>query len=75
MAAVEYISDDSELDALFPTPSLPPTVLCPQRYPGCSPASVEALRRVLKDNHIKYHIYFNDKGFHKCVFILVLVHS
>ncbi|KAJ8595539.1 hypothetical protein M405DRAFT_338266 [Rhizopogon salebrosus TDB-379] len=56
--------DGTELDALFPIPSFPPTVLCPQRYAGTSPEAVVALRYVLKDNHTKYHIFFNDLKFH-----------
>jgi hypothetical protein len=68
MTAVEYTCHDgTELDALFPTPSLPPTVLCPQRYAGSSPEALAALRYVLKDNHAKYHIFINDQKWHKCV--------
>jgi hypothetical protein len=71
MTAVEQTCHDgTELDALFPIPSFPPTVLCPQRYAGTSPEAVVALRYVLKDNHTKYHIFFNDLKFHKCVSIL-----
>jgi hypothetical protein len=68
MTAVEHTCHDgTELDALFPTPSLPPTVLCPQRYAGSSPEALATLRYVLKDNHAKYHIFINDQKWHKCV--------
>ncbi|KAF9446677.1 hypothetical protein P691DRAFT_794239 [Macrolepiota fuliginosa MF-IS2] len=33
-------------------------------WPGISPGSTQALREVLKDNHERWHIIFNDKGFH-----------
>jgi len=67
MTAVKQTCHPTELDVLFPTPSLPPTVLCPQRFPGTSPEAVEALIHVLKDNHIKYHIFFNELRFHNHV--------
>ncbi|EDR02238.1 uncharacterized protein LACBIDRAFT_309882 [Laccaria bicolor S238N-H82] len=51
---------------LFPAPShldkgglLPPRV-----WPGRTPASIATLRQILKDNHEKWHIYFNTRGFH-----------
>ncbi|OAX40835.1 hypothetical protein K503DRAFT_768195 [Rhizopogon vinicolor AM-OR11-026] len=64
MTAVKHTRHDSDLETLFPAPSLPPTVLCPQLYAGSSPEAVAALRHVLKDNHIKHHIFFNDAKFH-----------
>lgn len=64
MAAVQQTYPSSELDALFPFPSSPPNVLSPSRYPGASPETVAALTYVLKENHTKYHIYFNYKRFH-----------
>lgn len=69
MTAVQQTLPGSELDALFPFPSLPPNVLSPSRYPGASPEAAAALTHVLKDNHTKYHIFFNHKRFHKCVCI------
>jgi hypothetical protein len=50
---------------LFPTPSLPPSTLAPYHWPGISPESTQALKDVLKDNHERWHIFFNDKGYHK----------
>ncbi|KAG1893872.1 uncharacterized protein F5891DRAFT_1131148 [Suillus fuscotomentosus] len=64
MAAVQQIHSGSELDALFPSPSSPPNVLSPPRYPGVSPEAVVALAYVLKENYTKYHIFFNHKRFH-----------
>jgi hypothetical protein len=64
MAAVQQIDPRSELDALFPSPSSPPNVHSPSRYPGASPEAVAALTHALKENHMKHHIYFNHKGFH-----------
>ena len=56
-----------KLDELFPAPSLPPSQLSPQRLPGANLESLVALRDVLKDNHQRYHIYFNHVRFHKYV--------
>ncbi|KAF9230922.1 hypothetical protein BU15DRAFT_83025 [Melanogaster broomeanus] len=58
------VADQQELDALFPVPSLPPSPLSPQRFPGSSLESVAALQHVLKDNHNRYHIFFNYVRFH-----------
>ncbi|KZT63363.1 hypothetical protein DAEQUDRAFT_719501 [Daedalea quercina L-15889] len=57
-------NDSDRLDALFPLPSLPPPVLSPQRLPGVSHESSSAVATLLKDNHARWHIFFNDKGFH-----------
>ena len=55
------------IDALFPAPTLPPSVLSPQRFPGASTDSLAALQYVLKDNHKRWHIFYNDLKFHKYV--------
>ncbi|KAJ3572059.1 hypothetical protein NP233_g3334 [Leucocoprinus birnbaumii] len=55
---------DVDSEFLFPTPSLPPSVLAPHQWPGITPESTEALKDVLKDNHKRWHIFFNDKGYH-----------
>jgi hypothetical protein len=52
-------------DILFPDPSPPPSTLSPTTWPGISPEATAVLRRVLKDNHERFHIFFNEKGFHK----------
>jgi hypothetical protein len=56
-----------KLDELFPVPSLPPSQLSPQRLPGANLESLAALQGVLKDNHQRHHIFFNDIKFHKYV--------
>lgn len=58
---------EERLDRLFPAPSPPPTALSPQRIPGCNLESLNAVRHVLVDNHVKYHIFWNDIKFHKWV--------
>jgi hypothetical protein len=50
---------------LFPLPSVPSAV-APVRLPGVSPASGAALVETLKANHASFHLYFNDRHFHKC---------
>ncbi|KAI0324192.1 hypothetical protein GY45DRAFT_1331792 [Cubamyces sp. BRFM 1775] len=53
-----------ELDIWFPYPSSPPSSQVPSRLPGITYASSAALATALKDNHVKWHAYFNDLGFH-----------
>lgn len=55
------------IDEVFPDPALPPSAICPQRFPGIDPASTDALIRTLAHNHVAWHIFFNFKGFHKFV--------
>ncbi|KAH9895742.1 hypothetical protein C8Q73DRAFT_449263 [Cubamyces lactineus] len=58
-------SASAPLDALFPLPaSAPPSPLCPPTLPGASDASAQAVTRALKDNHIRWHAYLNEMGFH-----------
>ncbi|KAF8915039.1 hypothetical protein CPB85DRAFT_1218283 [Mucidula mucida] len=52
---------------LFPAPSQPPSLHSPSRLPGAGIASTKALLDVLKDNHEKWHIFFNDMRFHNHV--------
>ncbi|KAF8623277.1 hypothetical protein AX17_007483 [Amanita inopinata Kibby_2008] len=54
----------STLHTLFPTPSPPPSVLAPARLPGITPETTATLKKVLKDNHERWHIFFNDLGYH-----------
>jgi hypothetical protein len=56
------------LDDLFPIP--PPRVspLIPERWPGVSAASTNALLETVKADYEKFHVFFNDMGFHKSVF-------
>ena len=59
---------EDKLDVLFPVPSpAAPSPQAPGRLPGVTPESTAALRRTLKENHTKWHIFFNDKRFHKSV--------
>ncbi|KAI0822157.1 hypothetical protein BC628DRAFT_1340970 [Trametes gibbosa] len=54
-----------DLDAFFPLPSAAvPSPPFPARLLGVNPASGAALVRTLKDNHVKWHAFFNDRGFH-----------
>lgn len=55
------------LDALFHAPPLPPSAFSPRRFPGIDEPSTEALLKTLSDNHVRWHIFFNYKGFHKYV--------
>ena len=65
------------LDALFPAPpnkhSLFPSV--PGQLPGQTKESTDALLRLLKENHDRWHIFFNDKGFHKCVCFPLIINK
>ena len=55
------------LDSLFHAPPLPPSVFSPRTFPGIDEASTVALIKTLSDNHVRWHIFFNYKGFHKYV--------
>ncbi|CAA7267836.1 unnamed protein product [Cyclocybe aegerita] len=63
----------TEINAkLFPIPSqfalsLPSQqagIITSRAWPGVSPSSTETLRRILSDNHNKWHTFFNDRMFH-----------
>ncbi|KAJ3812831.1 hypothetical protein F5876DRAFT_36511 [Lentinula aff. lateritia] len=57
---------------LFPTPSPAlPHALSPTRWPGSTPESTAILRQLLQENHEKWHIFFNNIGFHKQVFVFM----
>ncbi|KAG1764884.1 hypothetical protein EV702DRAFT_1204809 [Suillus placidus] len=52
------------LPPLFQTPQPPLASICPQRWPGIDAESTKMLLKVLEDNHSRWHIFFNYKGFH-----------
>ncbi|PPR00213.1 hypothetical protein CVT24_004952 [Panaeolus cyanescens] len=52
------------LDFLFPAPPLLLSRRTQVFYPGTSAASTAALQKILKDNHVKWHVFFNEKRFH-----------
>jgi len=55
------IADDI-LDELFPPPRL--SLVAP--FPGASLEATKALIALLKENHNKWHIFFNDSGEYIC---------
>ena len=66
-----------QLEGLFPLPAtnLPtPVVNAPIRHAGVSPESTEAVLADLKENHTRWHIFFNEKHYHKYVSARALVH-
>ncbi|KAI0631662.1 hypothetical protein C8Q77DRAFT_1061280 [Trametes polyzona] len=54
----------NDLDTFFPLPSPAPSAEGPVRFPGVTAESSAVLAEVLKDNHVKWHAFFNDRGFH-----------
>jgi hypothetical protein len=58
-------SANSTPNVLFPTPSRSPSSLAPTPLPGINYESTSSLLKALKDNHKRWHVFFNDKGFHK----------
>jgi hypothetical protein len=38
--------------------------LLPRTWPGVTPTSTTALQAILTDNHKRWHVFFNDRGFH-----------
>ncbi|KAI0776932.1 hypothetical protein BD413DRAFT_610512 [Trametes elegans] len=57
-----FLSDT--LDKVYPIPSHAPSAQAPRRFPGVTPDSTAAVLKTLKDNHQRWHIFFNEKGFH-----------
>ncbi|KAH9939658.1 uncharacterized protein BXZ73DRAFT_43383 [Epithele typhae] len=58
-------TDKATLQKLFPTPPPPPpSAQSPARFPGVTPESTATLLRTLEENHVKWHVFFNSKGFH-----------
>lgn len=49
---------------LFPVPSTPTHYTEFRRLPGATSESTKVLRKLLLENHEKWHIMFNDEGFH-----------
>ncbi|KAF8597037.1 hypothetical protein BDV93DRAFT_562709 [Ceratobasidium sp. AG-I] len=59
--------DEKLLDRLFPAPSFSSAFTsksAPTPNAGTTPESTETLRKLLKENHRRFHIFFNEKGFH-----------
>ena len=65
-------SDRPTLESLFPAPVEPPALAAPARWPGITPKSVEVLKKVLKNNHERWNVFFEDKGHHKFVCVLFI---
>ncbi|KAI0776927.1 hypothetical protein BD413DRAFT_523845 [Trametes elegans] len=53
-----------DVDAFFPFPTAAPSPKGPARLPGVTHESSVALLKTLKDDHIRFHAFFNDRGFH-----------
>ncbi|KDN34683.1 hypothetical protein RSAG8_12232, partial [Rhizoctonia solani AG-8 WAC10335] len=59
--------DDALLEKLFPAPTFSSAFTSPSAptpNAGITPESTATLRRLLIENHKRFHIFFNDKGFH-----------
>jgi hypothetical protein len=54
-----------DMNALFPVPPESTLPLVPSRWPGVSASSSSTLIECVKDDFEKYHVFFNDKHFHK----------
>lgn len=65
------------MDSLFPPPSRPKEFWdqIPRSLPGVTPQSTQKLTEVMRLNYDRYHIFFNDKGFHKFVFDFMSLYS
>ncbi|EIW74908.1 hypothetical protein CONPUDRAFT_169810 [Coniophora puteana RWD-64-598 SS2] len=56
-----------DFEAFFPEPSTLPSTSCPQRLPGITAASNKAIVFVMRDNHQKYDVFWDDRKFHNHV--------
>ncbi|KAH7886675.1 hypothetical protein F5I97DRAFT_1025320 [Phlebopus sp. FC_14] len=63
-ATIPVPSKHPPLDQLFGVPAPPPSLICPQRFPGIDSEATDVLIKTLEDNHVRWHIFFNYKGFH-----------
>lgn len=63
------------LDALFPLTVDKPRDSIPFPYPRASAESARTLVKLLKENHEQFHIFFNDRGFHKCVTMILVSYA
>ncbi|KAG7087842.1 hypothetical protein E1B28_013780 [Marasmius oreades] len=57
------MSTVAELE-LWPKPSPPPSSISPSRLPGSTYESTKALLEVLKLNHERWHVFYDDNGRH-----------
>lgn len=58
--------------SLFSTPSTrPASNISPRVFPGVTPASTTSLSKNLEDNHYRWHCFFNDKKFHKYIWLIL----
>ncbi|CUA71466.1 Oxidoreductase AflY [Rhizoctonia solani] len=65
MTAPEF--DNALLEKLFPAPTFSSAFTSPSAptpNAGITPESTATLRRLLIENHKRFHIFFNEKGFH-----------
>jgi hypothetical protein len=56
--------DDALLEKLFPAPTFSSAFASPSAptpNAGITPESTATLRRLLKENHKRFHIFFNDR--------------
>ncbi|KAF8903483.1 hypothetical protein CPB84DRAFT_1678024 [Gymnopilus junonius] len=62
------MTDNIDINAkLFPPPEYQNVVknpLAPRTWPGVTPDSTKTLQAILTDNHKRWHVFFNDRGFH-----------
>jgi hypothetical protein len=60
-------ANENELMDLFPDPKPFRSLDLPDSMPlsGTTEESTTALRETLKDNHKRWHTFFNERGFHK----------
>lgn len=52
------------LEQLIPLPTITNIDHAPSPWPGVTAESAKAVATLLRQNHVKYHCFFNDEGFH-----------
>ncbi|KAG8759077.1 hypothetical protein FRC14_006699 [Serendipita sp. 396] len=58
------MSEQDYLQRIIPTPATPKAPLAPGLWPGATASSAKEVARLLRENHVKFHCFFNDEGFH-----------
>ncbi len=61
--ALEF--DHVKLNKLYTIPLHSPSAQVLKWFPGITPESTATLLETLRDNHVKWHIFFNKKHYHK----------
>jgi hypothetical protein len=67
------LTANKDLEQLIPIPSVSNIPQAPTPWPGVTAESASTVAALLRENHVKYHCFFNNDGFHKYFVLFQLV--